>query len=199
VTLDEHGNVTADYSGEIGGGCSRHVWTGRDRQYRVVSTVNALELVKWLQLDDVRALLERIHTGHSVEWDGSNYVGRLTDDALDASETFEHELEEFGHDAAVSIWRAGDFISSAHLSDLWPVGKTLESAADDLVTEALANDVFISDDMERALLGMVLRQFDPDGDDCLTDAQIAELVAFDLVTQAEADARAAAKKANAAE
>jgi len=198
VTIDEYGSVTADYSGDIGNGCLMRVWHGLDMQYRVAGTVDATSLVTWLQTDAVRALLERVHAGHSVEWDGSNYTGCLTDDGLDASDDFARALEAFGQDVAVAIWSAAAWVGDCPLSDVWPDGVPAQQAADDLEKSALAEGIYLHDSMLNALLGVAARHFDDDGDDCLTDVQIAALVEYGLVTQADADARAAAKKADAA-
>jgi hypothetical protein len=43
---------------------------------------------------DGQELLERIFASGSVEWDGSNHEGRLTDDALEAEAAFETALQE---------------------------------------------------------------------------------------------------------
>jgi hypothetical protein len=36
-------------------------------------------------------LIDRIIAGHTVEWDGSNFVGRLTEDARDACDEIQQQ------------------------------------------------------------------------------------------------------------
>ena len=66
------------------------VWNGKAQQWRTVLSqgcralpdVNAIEQLA----EKLAPLLDRVRAGHSVEWNGSNNVGRLTDDAQEASE-----------------------------------------------------------------------------------------------------------------
>lgn len=51
-------------------------------------------VVEFLSCDRAQALLADLAEGHEVEWDGSNHVGRLTQDALDARERLQNDLQE---------------------------------------------------------------------------------------------------------
>ena len=60
--------------------------------------------------DAIRPLAESIVEGASVEWDGHNHVGRLTDDARLAYDAIERLCEEAGGEGAeVSVWDAADY------------------------------------------------------------------------------------------
>jgi hypothetical protein len=97
VLLSEEGEVSADSSGEIGNGVPASVWHGCDLRFPVSPSVSGSDLADYLErFDRGRALLERIHEGHSVEWDGSNHVGHLDDDAQAAREELEAALLELG-------------------------------------------------------------------------------------------------------
>lgn len=137
VCLDENGNVRADYCGIIGTGQPMDVWLGRTRRWSVNPEVNGDQIADLLESDKVRALLERVHAGHSVEWDGSNYVGRLTDDAREASDAlgliFEDETRTVD---GGGVWGAGDWIDPLGADDLLKKGEGLVDAAERLVAEA---------------------------------------------------------------
>lgn len=71
------------------------VWHGRHLTVEVHTCggpVDGPDLVDWLRGDDGQTLLSRICDGHSIEWDGNNHVGRLTDDARGALDELEREL-----------------------------------------------------------------------------------------------------------
>ena len=51
-------------------------------------------LNEFLMSDRMRSLLERVHAGHSVEFNGSRFVGTLTQEAQDASREIESLLKE---------------------------------------------------------------------------------------------------------
>ncbi len=191
VTLDAHGVVTADYTGDVGNtGTPAHVWHGRAYRFRVSSYVNAALLAEWLEDTEARTLLERICAGHSIEWDGNNNVGRLTDDADRAHDAFAEALGAFGNDTEMQIWDATDWISDAPLWDLWPADQTAQQSADSIMAAAQDDGVYIHDSVLDALLAFAAGFFDIAGDDPLRADQVAELVAADLISKDDADARA---------
>lgn len=144
VTLDKDGNVRANYCGLIGAGQPMDVWLGLTRRWGVNPEVNGDQIADLLESGRVRALLERVHAGHSVEWDGSNYVGRLTDDARRASDTlwliFKDETRTVD---GGGVWRAGDWIDPLSPDDLLKKGESLDDAAGRLMAEASDEKVAI--------------------------------------------------------
>jgi len=87
IELDEEGDVRARYNPEIGNGVPADVYNGLTRRWTI-----SREVARYLPrttvcefLDRLAPLLERVCQGHSVRWNGSNNVGRLDDDALEAS------------------------------------------------------------------------------------------------------------------
>ncbi len=73
--------------------------------------VDGPALVDWLRDDEGQELLSRICDGHSIEWNGNNHVGRLTDDAEDAYNELSMELADA--DALpepAGLWDVGDWL-----------------------------------------------------------------------------------------
>lgn len=144
VYLDKDGNVRADYCGIIGAGQPMDVWLGRTRRWSVNPEVNGDQIADLLESDKVRALLERVHAGLSIEWDGANYVGRSTDDARDASDALERIFKDETRTVdGGGVWRAGDWIDPASADDLLKRGESLDDAAERLVAEAKDEKVAI--------------------------------------------------------
>lgn len=86
LEMDEDGCLTYDYSGEIGGAVPMAVWLNRTRRWAIPGDVRGAALADFLGLQNVQALLKRVHLGHEVRWDGNNHRGILDADAAEASE-----------------------------------------------------------------------------------------------------------------
>ena len=95
VTLNvETGEVDADYNGEIGNAVPMNVWHGVVRRYNISNTLSSDQVAN--VLEEIKPLLERVLDGGSVEWDGSNWVGELTEDAEQAEQEIEGESQGQG-------------------------------------------------------------------------------------------------------
>jgi hypothetical protein len=70
-------------------------------------------------LEKARTLVERVVAGHSVEWDGSNRVGRLTDDGEEALYALNDlfRLADLADDSLMLL-TVDDWIGSMSLADL---------------------------------------------------------------------------------
>lgn len=189
VELTEGGEVSADWSGEIGNSVPMYVWHNRTLRMHVAHNVNGPALADYLESAEALALLETIHAGHEVDWDGSNYVGKLSTDASEALERLEGVLREF---ETVEIWTATDYLFSGNtLAALWS-GRALDEVVAELEKEAAINfDGVIDGSLRDALLAEAEHRFDEDGDDGLDEHHIAALIADGRITQAQADERAA--------
>jgi hypothetical protein len=117
LVLDEDGNtvlyVKDRHSSDNGTSSDEwhgrdQVWTNRNPSCGVVDLEALEQLAK-----DVSPLLDRVHAGHNVEWDGSNMVGTLDDDAQEASELIEKLVMdcEWANDQ-IAVWDASDWIDS---------------------------------------------------------------------------------------
>ena len=140
VEMDETGNVSADYSGEIGNAVPSYVWHGRTLRWPVSSCVNGPALAD--TLEELRTSFAELHDQHTIEWDGSNYVGRLTEKGSDIRESIEIVLSQVDED---HIWSAGEYLSPGHIDNLWPVGTTLSSAVASIIECAKSDGIVIED------------------------------------------------------
>src|SRR5689334_13481078 len=79
----EDGDLTATYNPNIDGGVTTREWNGIVRSWSIpcLTAASANRLI-----DDVAPIAQRILDGATVEWDGSNHVGRLNADASEAAE-----------------------------------------------------------------------------------------------------------------
>jgi len=115
LQLNANGYVFADYSGDTGGGVPASVWHGVDRRIRLNPTVSGHALRQYMGGEEFRALLERYYAGADDEWDGSNRVGKATDDALAALEQIESDCGDL---ECVNIFSADDWIEYATREEL---------------------------------------------------------------------------------
>lgn len=150
VELNEDGEVSADYNGEIGNAVPMAVWHRRTLRFDVSPRVGGDDLADFLESDAVVALLERIHAGHTVEWDGNNFVGRLTEDAERAAETL---TEALAAPPELAIWDAYEWLAPGFnlLSELVESGSVpAHSAA--LIDRAVDDGIVIDGGMEDAVI-----------------------------------------------
>lgn len=113
VTLDcRTAELSAAYSGEIGGGVPVDVWHHRAIRWHIPA----------LRGDPAAALLEglaplaqRVVDGYSEIWDGSNHVGQLDDDAYSACAEIADRCVDAGDEDydQISVWVAADWLDSA--------------------------------------------------------------------------------------
>jgi hypothetical protein len=100
LLITESGRViwsVRDWDG--GDGISVDEWHNRDLRFVIANAKGgAVKLDTAALRHDLKPggklalLIDRIIAGHTVEWDGDNMVGRLTDDAREASEALEDAL-----------------------------------------------------------------------------------------------------------
>lgn len=91
IYMDENGEVWAGYNTSIG----NNAVTFDEHHLRTLVwdipcniTGEALDEL----LERIEPLLERVHEGHSIEWDGNNMTGQLDGDATAASEEIEKAI-----------------------------------------------------------------------------------------------------------
>lgn len=149
VLLSEEGGVSADWNSEIGNGIPATVWHGCDLRFPVSCSVSGSALADYLEGEEGSSLLSRIHQGHSVEWDGSNYVGNLDDDAKAAREELEAALQEVEQ---VDVQRIQDWIGSLPWSDTWPEADNLRQAVEGLERVAQQDGTTLDGDLEAYLI-----------------------------------------------
>lgn len=151
VIMTEDGTVTADYSGEIGNDVPMYVWLNRTLRWRVPSTIRGSCLAEKLQSLKIAALLQRVHDGHTVEWDGNDYAGKLTDDAKAADDALEKDLAYPDGEDNVAVWDVNDFLfGGCALPELWP--DSLDAAVERLTAESEREGIYLDGDIRGALL-----------------------------------------------
>jgi hypothetical protein len=174
----------------------------RDLAFKVSPYAHPVVLAKLLTEGAARPLLERIHAGHSVDWDGSNNRGSLTDDAQAASDALESLLDDtFGAgdpDTCVQVQDAGDWLfNCCTLADHWTT-QTLAEAAATIKAAALADGVTLTGDISRELLGAAERAFSGPTCTTVTAPQVAALLADGRIPQSLADGWTMAQRIRAA-
>lgn len=92
LLLDEDGNVSTDTRAPWDCGSPIDEWHGRTRTWKVPAAVRGDALDYAFRNSKILELLQRVHNGHSVDWNGNNYVGALDDDAEEASGELERRL-----------------------------------------------------------------------------------------------------------
>ena len=153
IELTEDGTVRADYSGEINGTPMR-VAHGRDLQWDVDAQVSA-QTLRALLADgsELMQLLQRVHAGHSVHWDGNNYRGRLTAAAEAASDLIEALLQDLDPSEMANLVRTEDWLfATCDLADHWPAGMSLDEAVAQIDAAAATDGVTYLDDVRTCLL-----------------------------------------------
>ena len=103
------GSVCCDYSGEIGNSVPMDVYHGLRLQWRIPAL--KAEAANRL-MHESEPLFVRICGGFKEEWDGHNMVGKLSEDAEQASSEIESAIEALNEDEHLVVWEAGDYFSA---------------------------------------------------------------------------------------
>jgi len=138
LTLDtETGTLSAAYSSIIGSGQSMRSFHRLDLEW-VIPPLRMRPLA-WLMEaihDDCQTILD----GANVEWDGSNYVGQLSEAALAAAEEIERHIEDMQHDASDvwEPWAASEYYAplGSDAAILAELGLSAYSTDDEIETRA---------------------------------------------------------------
>lgn len=127
IELDlRDGELTADYDGEIGNAVPMTVWHGIVRRWGIPClTAEAANTL----MREIAPLAQRVLDGASIEWDGNNNVGRLTDDAQAAEEEL---LGLLAGDVELTT------VCEEEASDWWSEGGLPEDLTADTTDEELA-------------------------------------------------------------
>lgn len=138
VMMDRYGVVTADYDGNVGGGVSSDDFHGITLRFEVSPLINGAVLHAFLMADEAKSLLSIIDDGHSIDWNGNNWVGTLSDEAQQATEDFNDLLSDFSDpDSCLDeAWNVGDYYGSSDFSDIWSDSETLAVAASSIENDA---------------------------------------------------------------
>lgn len=86
------------------------VWNGRRLRCRLKIRPDEDAAREYLAGAVGQALLEKIIAGHSIEWDGSNHVGHLSDGAQNALEQLVEDMSDLP-ESQWSLWTVGDYLA----------------------------------------------------------------------------------------
>ncbi|KAA0678214.1 hypothetical protein [Azospirillum brasilense] len=118
LVIDENGTVSIKTRTYVGGdGTPANEWHRRTLTYHLADAQNG---ARALDIDHLKTdladggrlsiLIDCIRAGHSVEWDGSNHVGRLTEDAQDAERELRDLINDDAYTSTVEVWDAGAWL-----------------------------------------------------------------------------------------
>ena len=109
------------------------------------------EARSYLSSPEAVDLVQRILDGHKIEWDGSNHVGRTTDDADAALDELINKLQNLPA-SEWSIWSVDDWCESVQIiADM--TDEQLAQIADDCQTAADDEHVILHGDLLDYLTG----------------------------------------------
>lgn len=183
------GKIDADYSGEIGGAVPARVWHGIERRHAINPFAEGIALAAFLQTEPFTVLAQRIVDGSDEEWDGSNWIGTLNDDAAAAEEELAALIASEFHPAGnntATVWDE-DYLDCCELTDHWPAGMTLEEAAKRLDEEARSERAYLDVDPAEYLLSEAAGHLNVDAlREKLYECHIAALLADDRIDDEDA-------------
>jgi hypothetical protein len=138
LEIDEDGYVSADSNSEIGNGVPASVWNGLTLRIHIPNHLTARGIQGLVT--DLLPLLERLHTGNEIAWNGNNWTGKLTDDALEAETEILQFIDRNSTDYESSeIWDACDWLQSETPESLGITSTTtdeqLQTIADKITEE----------------------------------------------------------------
>ena len=143
IYLDvESASVTADYYGNIGGGCSPDVFHGRVLRF----PINPLSINTQIAelIDENLGDFQKIINGSDIVWDGNNYVGRFNEEAQRLIDKFEMEQVLYTHSEIYFF----DDLFEAMDGEIWLSEKqTLIELATE-IHESLCDDQCWSDELD---------------------------------------------------
>lgn len=192
ITITEDGDVYAEVSGNVGGGTTPDKWHGRTIEISVPPLSNGASVAAVLESAEGSVLLNLIHEGHSVEWDGHNNVGTLDEDAQAAIS----ELEDILSDVTLDeVHEVDAYLCDQPFSELWKGDQTLSKAEDTILSGLDSQSdsgglVCIYGDIEEHLLERALEIVENE-EDGLSQTHLDALVEAGRIDQDEAKEYAA--------
>ena len=187
VFMNEDGTVYAECSYGVGNIVSSDVWHGRTLLWNVPPKVNCNSLAKALESVDVIKLLERIHCGHRVGFDGYNFVSSLDGDAQVASKELQCIIDFVD---TINIWEVQDYLGEMAFTEAWDRDKTLDDAVQDhfdIVSSLDAHFCVDKSDFAKSLLRWAKDEFD-NGNVSRNDINyISALLDNGIITQDDVD------------
>ena len=165
VYLDENGDVWGDPDYQSGT-MSNDVYHNRTLRFQISPCLTGKDLDSLLK--EISPLLQEVHDDHSVEWDGSNMVGRISDEAMDSYNKAKDICQEW--EGSLQVRDVGEWLfNSGTLQDHWNKKSFLESIAK-IEKEAMEENIYLNGDVGEALAEEALQNLET-----LTSHQLWEL------------------------
>jgi hypothetical protein len=154
IDLDPEGEtitMEADYDHEIDYAVPMRVWHGRTHRIKVSPFLTGRQIADLLEDDDFQALARDVAAGFECYWDGSNLVGKLTDDARSALEAMERMAENI--EGELNVIEAGDYVQTAADAKITveTTDEEIAKMAEQFATDARAENIIIEGDLEDRL------------------------------------------------
>ena len=86
--------VSADYDGNIGGGCSALHWHNLVATIPVPAGVLGSALIQHMNSDKFKGDVLELCEGYEEHWNGNNYVGRWSEDSRDLEQVMEYQMHD---------------------------------------------------------------------------------------------------------
>lgn len=125
------------------------VATGRHVEVTISNTLSGPEIADFLEARTTQKLVERICLGHAVEWNGSNMIGVLDDDATAALEGLESAAAEL--QGSVQVWDVADYLTDVHGITATTTDAQLRALADELTDDARAEGITLQGSVYKCL------------------------------------------------
>ncbi|MFW6183540.1 MAG: ribbon-helix-helix protein, CopG family [Chloroflexota bacterium] len=109
LRLDPQRRVAYVYQAQATNSTPMTLYHGVELEYHVAGHPDEAELREFLATGRGQQYLREICDGHEVNWDGRNMVGGLTEEAIEASEELQDELQGIFGDKYV-FWSADDWL-----------------------------------------------------------------------------------------
>lgn len=186
VYMDENGVVDATYNPEING-TPMEIFHGQQLSWAIPADISGDELVDFFQKPEIRAALREIHDGHTVEWDGNNHVGRLTEAAQNASGRLKELCDDLRLEERSAIWNsAGEWFGDVSIKEIWPANLTLDEAVASVISITSGERCLFDDDEIRKEIIEQAVDAVANSEEGLSRNQVLSLVAIGEVDEDEA-------------
>lgn len=187
IEMDEDGVVSAEWDVETANAVPMAVWNSRTLRFPLRPNISGHSLYDLVMGEKVMGLLERIHAGHTVAWDGNNNSGSLDDDAIEAQYALERLLDDAPQD--IEVWEAAEWLFSTNtLLATWDGKKGIDEVVSDCEVYRDVGSIIIGD-LKSAILDEAHQVFENE-ETGLTDLHLSTLVEAGRITQDQADSRA---------
>ncbi len=142
-------SVATYYQSSVVGVPARAAY-GLLRRYELSPFTDSVDLTADVNAGQFDELLRRILAGASIQWDGHNHVGCLTDAASDAEGELESRLATYARVLDTGgLWEAGDWLQLCSASDFGITAQTTDeeiwAIAQRETANALTEDVILVD------------------------------------------------------